>query len=92
MGRSMVSNEEWRRFLDEEVTPRFPGGSSVADLSGQYRDKTGAIIHEQSKQLLIVTQGSGADEAKLAAIRDAYKRRFQQESVLLIETAVCGGF
>ena len=42
-GRGMVSEEEWRRFLDEEVTSRFPAGFSVADLDGQYRNAAGAI-------------------------------------------------
>ena len=89
-GRAMVSDEEWQRFLDEEVTSRFPAGFSVADIDGQYRNAAGGIARERSKQLLIV--GPGGDEAKLAAIRDAYKRRFSQDSVLLVESAVCAGF
>jgi uncharacterized protein DUF3574 len=31
-----VSEAAWRRFLDEEVTPRFPGGFTVLDSSGQW--------------------------------------------------------
>ena len=91
-GRGMVSEEEWRQFLDEEVTQRFPDGFSVADVYGQYRNHAGAIAREQSKQLVIVTAGGSADQAKLNAIRDAYKRRFNQESVLLVEAPVCAGF
>jgi len=34
----MVSEEEWQRFLDEEVTSRLSGGFSVADIAGQYRN------------------------------------------------------
>ena len=90
MGRGMVSDDEWRRFLDEEVTPRFPAGFSVADIDGQYRNAGGGIVRERSKQLLIV--GPGGDETKLNAIRDAYKRRFNQESVLLVESPVCAVF
>jgi hypothetical protein len=86
----MVSDEEWRRFLDEEVSPRFPAGFSVADIDGQYRNAGGGIVRERSKQLLIV--GPGRDETKLKAIRDAYKRRFNQESVLLVESPVCAAF
>jgi hypothetical protein len=89
-GRGMVSDQEWRRFLDEEVTPRFPAGFSVADIDGQYRNAAGMITREPSKQLLIVDLG--LDEAKLSAIRDAYKRRFNQESVLLVESPVCAAF
>ena len=90
--RAMVSEEEWQRFLDEDVSPRFPDGFSVSDVYGQYRNNAGTIVREQSKQLLIVIAGAGADEAKLNAIRDAYKRRFNQESVLLVETPVCAEF
>jgi Protein of unknown function (DUF3574) len=90
MGRDMGSDEDWRRFLDEEVTPRFPAGFSVADIDGQYRNAGGMIVRERSKQLLIV--GRGGDETKLNAIRDAYKRRFSQESVLLVESPVCAAF
>lgn len=88
--RGMVSEEEWQRFLDEEVTSRFPAGFSVADVDGQYRNAGGGIARERSKQLLIV--GPGGDETKLNAIRDAYKRRFNQESVLLVESPVCAAF
>ena len=92
VGRAMVSEEEWRGFLDDEVTLRFPDGFSATDIYGQYRNRTGAIARELSKQVLIVTAGGAADEAKFTAIRDAYKRRFNQESVLLIESPVCAGF
>jgi hypothetical protein len=89
-GRAMVSDDEWRQFLDEEVTPRFPAGFSVADIDGQYRNAGGGIVRERSKQLLIV--GPGGEETKLNAIRDAYRRRFNQESVLLVESPVCAAF
>ena len=90
--RAMVNEDEWRQFLDTEVTPRFPDGFSVADVYGQYRNGSGQIAREQSKELLIVTADGAADEAKFNAIRDAYKRRFNQESVLLVESPVCAGF
>jgi hypothetical protein len=90
--RTMVSDEQWRDFLDEEVTPRFPQGFSVSDISGQYRDQSGAIVREPSKQVLIISREIGAEEPKLNAIRDAYKRRFSQESVLLVQTPVCAAF
>src|SRR5436190_20199554 len=34
-GRAAVSEDEWRMFLDQEVTPRFPAGFSVSDIYGQ---------------------------------------------------------
>jgi hypothetical protein len=91
-GRGMVTDEDWRRFVDEEVTPRFPAGSSVGDVSGQYRDNAGGIVREPSKVLRLFISGTMADAAKLNAIRDAYKSRFAQESVLLVESPVCAEF
>jgi hypothetical protein len=91
-GRAMVSEEEWRRFLDEEVTPRFPAGLSAAELSGQYRGNAGMITREASKEVRLFIAGTQQDRANLDAIRDAYKRRFRQESVLLVESPVCAGF
>jgi hypothetical protein len=42
--------------------------------------------------VLIISREIGAEEPKLNAIRDAYKRRFSQESVLLVQTPVCAAF
>ena len=91
-GGATVTDQQWREFVDQEVTPRFPEGFSVGDFYGQYRNQSGVIAREPSKQLLIVIRDMHADESKLSAIRDAYKRRFNQESVLLIEAPVCAGF
>ena len=91
-GAAVVSNKDWRRFLAEDVTPRFPDGLTVEDGAGQWRNASSAIIREASKHLIIVLPGAPDDAAKLAAIRKAYKRRFRQESVMLMEHEVCGSF
>ena len=90
-GGGAVSEEAWRRFVDEEVTPRFPGGLSVVDALGQWRDGTG-IVHEPSKILIVVLNRSADEQARLEALRSAYRQRFHQNSVLLVETRACGGF
>jgi len=86
-----VGDEDWRRFLDEDVTPRFPDGLTVEDASGQWKG-AGGIAREASKHLIIVLSGAPDEAAKLAAIREAYKRRFRQEAVLLLESKSCGSF
>ena len=93
-GGAIVSEEEWRQFLDSEITPRFADGFSVADVSGQWRNAAGMIERESSKDVIIVLPAGNGTESRtqLGAIRDAYKRRFNQESVLLIETPVCAAF
>ena len=86
-----VGDQDWQRFLDEEVTPRFPNGLSVEDASGQWKGADG-IVREASKHLIVILSGAPDEADKLAAIREAYKRRFRQESVLLLETKICGSF
>lgn len=90
-GTATVSDADWNSFLDTEVTPRFPGGLTVEDASGQWKGEH-RIVREQSKRLTLVLAGASDDEAKLAAIRAAYKQRFRQESVLVLEAPACGAF
>lgn len=88
-----VSERAWRRFLDREVTPRFPDGLTVVSAAGQWRDRrTGRIGREPSKLLLIVLPGRADDQARLDAIVAAYKRQFQQQSVGLIVRPACTAF
>ena len=88
-----VSETAWRRFLDREVTPRFPDGLTVVSAAGQWREpSTGRIVREPSKLLLIVLPGHADDQARLDAIAAAYKRQFQQQSVGLIVQPACTAF
>ncbi len=49
-----MSDGEWEDFLVTEVTPRFPDGLSVADVTGQYRGSSGRAVIERSKHLRVV--------------------------------------
>jgi hypothetical protein len=87
-----LSAEQWRAFVDQEVTPRFPDGFTIFETQGQWRNRDGAISKETGHELLIVIARNNVNERMLNAIRDAYKRRFIQESVLLAESPVCSAF
>lgn len=88
-----VSEAAWRRFLDREVTPRFPDGLTVVSAAGRWRDtRTGRIVREPSKLLMIVLPGKADDQARLNAIVAAYKRHFQQHSVGVIIQPACVAF
>lgn len=88
-----VSEAQFQRFLDAEVTPRFPSGFSVLDMHGQYRsDRLGSIIREPGKYLMIVLDDAPRDQARVRAIAAAYKRRFRQESVGIIMRQACVSF
>ncbi len=87
-----VSEADWSRFVDEEVTTRFPDGLTVLDGAGQWREPGGSTLSESSKVVIIVLPGRPDDRARLEAIREAYKGRFRQRGVLLVMRSACAGF
>jgi hypothetical protein len=87
-----VSEEEWRDFAAAAITPRFPDGLSVLDGSGQFRDRSGTIVRERAKIVLIVVPDTVAAMAQLEAIAAAYKERFRQETVGIVLTPACAAF
>ena len=87
-----VSEAEFVRFVDEELTPRFPDGLTVFNGGGQWRGPENQLVREASKIVLIVLPKQGENTQRLQAVRAAYKTRFQQESVLLITQPACVSF
>lgn len=87
-GQPPVSVTDWRRFIAREVSPRFPAGLTVVDASGQFRDREGGVSEEGTFLLIIIHPADPASDRHLAAIRDAYKRWFRQETVLQSDSPV----
>jgi Protein of unknown function (DUF3574) len=91
--RIAVTEQKWSRFVDREITPRFPDGLSVVDARGQWRDsKRNRIVREPSKLVTIVLTGNGGDGQRLQAIIDAYKSQFREQSVGLVVRPACVKF
>lgn len=88
----MVADADWDAFLASEVTSRFPEGLTVLDAYGQWRSSSGELLREHSKVVLIVAPPGGAAKEHARSIADAYKSRFDQESVLLVVTDACATF
>jgi hypothetical protein len=87
-----VSADEWRAFVDDVVTPRFPDGLSVWPASGQWASAAGTVVREPSYVLNIVHRADARTDVAIREIVDAYKIRFQQESVLRVEGSACVSF
>jgi hypothetical protein len=87
-----VTERAWMAFLKREVTPRFPEGSSVFSGYGQWRNSNGAVIREPSRMLLIWYIADAETNAKIEAIRSAYKLRFHQQSVMRVDSSSCVSF
>jgi hypothetical protein len=91
-GGGEVSEEDWRAFLDAEVTPRFPDGLTVLTGYGQWRNATGALAKETSRVLVIWSKATPEINKSVEAIRAAWKTRFQQESVMRVDGVSCVSF
>lgn len=91
-GGGEVGEEDWRAFLEAEVTPRFPDGLTVLTGYGQWRNAAGTIAKETSRVLLIWVRPAAADTGSIEAIRSAWKAQFQQDSVMRVDGASCVSF
>jgi hypothetical protein len=69
-------------------SPKGPIGTGY----GQWRGRRGKISKEQSRILLILYQPNATSEARIEAIRSAYKTHFRQDSVMRIDGSSCVSF
>lgn len=87
-----VSDSAWQNFLDQEISPRFPDGLTLVASNGQWRGPDGRGVSERGLVLTLLGNGSMDEVRKLDDIRRAYRARFMQDAVLLVQTRVCAGF
>ncbi len=90
--RGVVGPRAWARFLAAEVTPRFPDGLTVLAGTGQWRGRAREASREPTRLLLILYEPDQSSEARIEAIREAYKSRFRQSSVLRVDGVSCVSF
>ena len=88
----VVTPEEWSKFLEVAVTPRFPRGLTVSQASGQWRGADGSIVRESTYVLHLLHTSDAQSEASVGAIVRAYKAQFQQEAVLRVRAKACMSF
>jgi hypothetical protein len=83
----VVTEDEFRHFIDVEVTRRFPDGLTVLKGDGQFRGNDNVIIKEESFVLILLYPYEDFDKSsqRIQRIRDLYKRQFDQESVLRVD-------
>jgi hypothetical protein len=92
-GRGPLTDAEWHAFAAEIVTPNFPDGFTVFDGEGQWRNPaSGRIAQDPTKILLVAAKRAPSLAARLAAVIEAYKTRFRQQSVGIITRDSCAAF
>jgi hypothetical protein len=92
-GRGGLSEAEWARFTTEILTPNFPDGFTVSDGNGQWQNPATGVITRQPTKIVLVAAKPAADLGqRLSAVIEAYKMRFNQQSVGVITRASCAAF
>jgi hypothetical protein len=91
-GGAVVSEAEWKSFVSEEVTPRFPDGLTAWEADGQWRREDGTIIRERTRVLLLVHEDGAEARSKIDALIARYKKLFEQKSVMWEAAPVCVAF
>lgn len=88
-----VTAKEWNDFLAKTVTPRFPAGLSVIEAQGQWQEMPAQpVTHEPSRLVWIMAPDSPSLVPALDAIREIYKKRFNQKSVAAFMHSGCASF
>jgi hypothetical protein len=83
----VVTEAEFRHFVDRYVTPRFPDGLTLLKGDGQFRGEDGAVIKEQSFVLILLYPSDTFETSsrRIERIRTLYKQAFDQQSVLRVD-------
>jgi hypothetical protein len=83
----MVTEAEFRDFVDRHVTPRFPDGLTLLKGDGQFRGEGDTIVKEQSFVLILLYPYDTRDKSSghIERLRTRYKEDFAQQSVLRID-------
>jgi hypothetical protein len=84
---STISADEWKKFLADEVTPRFPAGFTTLAGDGQFRNETGEVVREKSFVLIVLypLKTRKSSRRKIEEIRRIYTKNFQQQSVMRVD-------
>jgi len=90
--RAVVTEADFRRFLDRDVTPRFPDGLTVVDGGGQWRGEENHLIREATKVVMVVLPKGRDGSGRVEQVRSAYRAQFHQDTVLTITQTACVGF
>jgi hypothetical protein len=90
---STVTDDEFRAFLDDVITPRFPDGLTVLPGGGQFLGSSGMITREAAMFVILHYPAGKKDRnTRIEEIRDIYRKIFRQESVLRVDGESCVSF
>jgi hypothetical protein len=92
-GRAPLTPSEWTDFATHSLTPAFPGGFTVSNGSGQWRDpQNGAVEYDPTKIVTAALPDSQTVPASILDVMKAYEHAYHQDAVGLTTSEACGSF
>ena len=83
----VVTEAQWRAFVMESLTPRFPTGFTELQARGRWQDRRGTVVDEATRIVEIAHDGTPVSHARVRVVAADYKSRFAQQSVLVTQFA-----
>jgi hypothetical protein len=88
-----VSEEEFGRFIEAEVTPRWKEGYTILQGQGLWYSEQRQITEREPSRVLVRFHDGGSEASSgVEAIRAAYIRAFAQDAVLRADRMACADF
>jgi hypothetical protein len=81
-----VTNRDWKKFVEDSIIIHL-SGFTILD-GNDYWNNRGKAESEKSKVLILIHVNSPEFDAKIERIREEYKTRFKQNSVLRVDCPV----
>jgi hypothetical protein len=92
-GGGRLSEEEWAGFTAKYVSAVFRDGSTTVTALGSWRDPvSGKLITEPSRLLICIHPNTNQFSKRIDSLRNAYKKLFDQQSVLRVDKKVAVSF
>lgn len=89
----LVSADAFDGFVEREVAPRWKEGFTILEGQGMWLSEQRNITEREPSRVLVrFHDGGQAASADIEAIRSAYIKMFEQESVLRTDRATCADF
>ena len=82
---SLISSTAWQSFADTVIAKTFTEGSTIIDGQGQWLGHNGTLVSEPSKILIILSKLTPERSRQIEAVREKYKKYYQQEAVMRVD-------
>lgn len=89
---SSISEQDFNRFKDAIILPRFKSGLSIAHIDGVWKSQDGHVVNESTRLVIIIYNDNSEDKNKIKEIAENYKKMFQQDSVLVVTKSAAINF